>query len=99
MYKTIVSTVEEHGTIIAEKRQKRVVSITSYGRGKVVAVIGVVLAARFDILPMFIQLKQLCKDGRTEVTFPKMTEQIGISLWYGSYNFQDRFSLSTFFLF
>ncbi|XP_063911278.1 uncharacterized protein LOC135128298 [Zophobas morio] len=74
MDETGISTVQDPGTIIAEKGQKRVGSVTSYERGKNITVICAVSAAGSYIPPMFIYPRkrmspQLCKGGPTEAIY------------------------------
>lgn len=71
---TGITTVQDPGTIIAQKGQKRVGSITSYERGKNITVICAVSASGSYIPPMFIYSRQrmspqLCKGGPTEAIY------------------------------
>lgn len=68
---TRVTTVQDPGTIVAEKGQKRIGSVTSYERGKNMTVICAVSASRSYTPPILIyprqrMLAQLSKDGPTE---------------------------------
>lgn len=74
MDETGISTVQDPGTVIAEKGQKRVGSVTSYERGKNITVICAVSAAGSYIPPMFIYPRkrmspQLSKDGPNEAIY------------------------------
>ncbi|XP_074041347.1 uncharacterized protein [Leptinotarsa decemlineata] len=74
MDETGVTTVQDPGTVIAEKGQKRVGSVTSYERGKNITVICAVSAAGSYIPPMFIYPRQrmspqLSKDGPIEAIY------------------------------
>lgn len=74
MDETGVTTVQDPGTIIAEKGQKGVGSITSYERGKNITIICAMSASGSYIPPMFIYPRQrmspqLCKDGPAEAIY------------------------------
>lgn len=74
MDETGVTTVQDPGTIIAERGQKRVGSVTSYERGKNITVICAMSASGSYIPPMFIYPRQrmspqLCKDGPAEAIY------------------------------
>lgn len=91
MDETGITTVQDPGTIIAEKGQKRVGSVTSYERGKNITVICAVSAAGSYIpLCSFIQGRE-CHPSCAKMvqlkqftTAPKMGGQIKTYLWYGS---------------
>ncbi|KAJ8949557.1 hypothetical protein NQ318_016187 [Aromia moschata] len=74
MDETGISTVQDPGTIVAEKGQRRVGSVTSYERGKNITVICAVSSSGTYIPPMFIYPRkrmspQLCNGGPTEAIY------------------------------